>query len=47
MLWSKTYSICLQNIVEWKYEVAENGNTQEEYKYLTIKVKHSTWVSVL
>ena len=24
---SKEYNICLQNIVEWKYKVAENGNT--------------------
>lgn len=24
----KKYSTCLQNVAEWEYRVAENGNTQ-------------------
>lgn len=26
-LWGKKHNICLQNIEEWKYNFAENGNT--------------------
>lgn len=28
MLWSKKYNISLQNVLEWKYKVVEEGNTQ-------------------
>lgn len=31
-----SWSICLSNVAEWKYEVAENGNNQ--MKYMTSKL---------
>lgn len=31
---------CLQTVVEWKYGVSENGNTQAKYKYLKIVSLH-------
>lgn len=32
--------ICLQNVAEWKYKVAENDNTQA--KYVKIGLKYGT-----
>ena len=30
MFWSKKYNVfASKNVVEWKYKVAENGNTME------------------
>lgn len=34
MLWHEMRQICLHNVVEWHYEIAENGNTQVENNYL-------------
>lgn len=36
---SKKYNIWLQNAVEWKYQVAERGNSQVKYKHLKISLK--------
>lgn len=37
----------LQNVVYWKYKVAENGNAEVQYKYLEMLLKYSSWVNVL
>lgn len=31
---SNKYNICLQNVVEWQFEVAAIGNTQAKNRYL-------------
>ena len=33
-----------QNVVEWKFKVAENGNVQVKYKNLNIALKYSAGV---
>lgn len=33
------YNICLQNVMEWKYKVADNGITQLKYSYLKFVLK--------
>ena len=40
-------NICLQNVAESTYTVAENGNTQVKNKYLKIVLRYTTWVNVL
>ena len=37
MYWRKKHNICIQNIEEWKFKVAENGNIQIEY----LKIVHT------
>lgn len=46
MLWSKKCNNWFQNVVWWKYKVAENGNNNVEVleyllKYLKIILKYS------
>ena len=39
------YNICLQNVMEWKGWVAENGNTLVKHKYLILVPNCSTYVT--
>lgn len=34
MNWNREYNICLVNVIEWKYEAAENAYSRVKYKYL-------------
>lgn len=36
------YSISLQNVVQWKYRVGENRNTQVNHKCLKMITNYST-----
>lgn len=36
MLWSKKGHIYLQNVTEWKHQVAEHGNSQVKHMYRNI-----------
>ena len=36
MLWNKKYNICFQNVVERKYEVAENGKWKVKFLKLEL-----------
>lgn len=45
MWWSKKLNVSLQNEVQWKFKVTENGNSRVQVPQNV--PKYSTWLNVL